>query len=179
MAAGSRPQRRGWKGRDGEAHTGCVSLPWWKAGLCDGHTPCGGNSPLSMKWLSICSACGAPINAGGTHGKTSEREAKSNCDSEMSNLPHNVKVVLWAVYSCCSTLQLKLLKNDPVVQSPGPTALHHHHRFGFLLHTFWGVRYTGLQRPYTISPDYWYQKKWNFIISCIELNSLLTTILFL
>jgi len=49
VAAGCRAQRRGWKRRDGEAHTGCVSLPPWKVGLCDGHTPCGGNSPLSMK----------------------------------------------------------------------------------------------------------------------------------
>ena len=159
MATGSRAQRREWKGRDGEAHTGGVSLPQWKVDLCDGHTPSGGNSPLSMKWLSVCSACGAPINAGGTHGKSSEWEAKSNCDSEMSNLPHNVKVVLRAVYPSCCTLKLKLFKKDPVVRSPGPTALHQHHRFGFLLHTFWDVRDTGLQRAYTVGPDHWYQKK--------------------
>lgn len=145
----------------------CISFPRWKVGLWDGQTPCGGNSPLSMKWLSICSACRAPINASGTHGKSSEREARSNCDSEMSNLPHNVKVVLWAVYSSCSTLISKLVKNDPVVQSPGPTVLHKHHRLGVFLHTFWDVRDTGLRRAYTISPDHWYQKKWNFIIPFI------------
>lgn len=142
---------RGGNGKVGMGRLTQVAFPsLGERWVCVIDTPCGENSPLSMKWLSICSAYGAPINAGGIHGKSSEREAKSNCDSEMSNLPHNVKAVLGAVYSSCSTLKWKLFKNDPVVQSPGPIALHKHCRFVFLLHIFWDVRGTGLQRVYTV-----------------------------
>lgn len=163
VATGSRAERRGWGGSQG------LFLSLGARWVCDGHTPCGGNSPLSMKWLSICSAGGAAINARATRGKRSEQEARSNCDSEMSNLPHNVKAVLWAIYSTCSVLKLKLLKNGPFVQSAGPTVSHRHHCFGFLLHIFWDVRDTELQWAYVKSPDHWDQNKWNN-------NSLLTTI---
>lgn len=127
-----------------------VSLPWWKVGLCDGHTVHRGNSPLSMKWLSICSACRAPINAGGTRGRSSEKEDKNNCGSEMSNLPHNVKVVLWTVY----TLKLKLYKNESVLQSHVPK----HHCFFPVTPS----RIVGTLGHRGHSLDHWYQNKMIF-----------------
>lgn len=116
-----------------------VSLPWWKVGLCDGHTVHRGNSPLSMKWLSICSACRAPINAGGTHRKSSERKDKNNCGSEMSNLPHNVKVVLWTVYSIYTEIEtLQKWVSFTVTCSQTPLLC--------FWHTFGDGRDTGPQR---------------------------------
>lgn len=43
-------EQRGGGGELGMGRlTGVVCFPRCKVGLCDGHTPCGGNSPLSMK----------------------------------------------------------------------------------------------------------------------------------